>query len=292
MDDTGVAGGYGYGDTDRSSDGIVVRLENGDGFAWGDTIQGTVTLEGSQQPTRVALLTVGIVEQDMTSYAEPIGYVPAVPGTMLAPNVDPTPPTALETRYEETVIARDITLPGPGESLSLPFSLTVPHGRSLTNGYFVVAHAAVASDGPDLTGSESFVLLPPRHAQAMIAALETFGPFEAIAFQTHPRESGDGDFYDLNFAAPESLRHALDGVRFRLEEDGPNIVGHIEVNPQEHTLREHLASLLRADRVRFPLSFPREALNAAARENRPPEAVVERLHEVLDPYLKRGSGAA
>ncbi|HVK05985.1 MAG TPA: hypothetical protein VM490_21125 [Armatimonadaceae bacterium] len=289
--DDGMAAAYaGYGGEQRGGEGALqVRFENGEAFAWGDTIQGTVIVPSLPAPARVALLTVSVVEQDVDSFVEPAAFAThGAPGGLTSLEIDPLQPAALETEYGSVVVARDFSLAPGGEPVVLPFSLRVPHGRSVTSGYFVSAHAAVSTDGSDLNGAEPFTLLPPRFVRALTASLETFGAFEPILLHNRPRAGGEGDFFDLNFAAPAELRDALDGVRFLVEEDGDVIRGEVEVNPQEHTLREHLASLFHADRVHFPVSFEREALNAAARDGRPAEEVVARLREILDPFLNRG----
>jgi hypothetical protein len=281
--DDSAADGAALGD-----DGAAIRFTNGDAFGWGDTIEGVVVLAPGAHPVQVAEVAVAVIEQDIDGIVvEPqfltMGGNPAVSDAMQ--EVEAPPHNAGGVR--EVVVARDLTL-GTAAPLEVPFTLTVPHGDSLANLYSVAVRVAVAT--PDADGDreavEPFVILPPRFLQGLLRGLDGIGEFSVTGVRSEPKADGSGDTYDLDFAPPETLRQHLDGVRFLVEDDATRVWGHLEINPQEHTLAQHLESLVRADRVRFPLEFDKADLAAAGEAGRASEDAARRLQELIGPYIK------
>jgi len=263
--------------------GFVVRITSGDGFAWGETIAGTVTVFPAKAETiSFSRVTVSVIEQDEDGFTTPTPFG----GIGLSTEIGTTEAFPIEIPYHAVVIAEDITLaPGDAER-DIPFTLMVPMGIALTAVCFVAAHAAsTAGIDSDRHAAAGFTLLPPRFIQAATNALLTFGDFEQIEQADSPKAEGSGYVFTLDFIAPPSLHHALDGVKFELEEDGAQVIGTIVINPQEHTLADHLRSFIHADRIRVPVAFDRAELETAGNEGIASEAVKQRLHELLDPFL-------
>ena len=65
---------------------------------------------------------------------------------------------------------------------------------------------------------------------------------------------------------------------------GPDVVGVVEINPQEHSLGDVLQSLTKKDRIRHDVGFTAAELASATGSEAPP-AVVARLRQLLQPYL-------
>ncbi len=268
---------------------LTIRFTNGEAFAWGDVIEGEVVIR--PRPGHSVLLAevaVAVIEQDIDGIVvEPSLRAVGTPGSAATAAAMAEGPEIVGGVHE-VVIARDLTVSPEAGPVSLPFSLAVPHGESLANAYAVAARAAVS--GNDLDGDmeavEPFPVLPPLFLQALIRGLDTLGDFALSAVRSEPKEDGTGDRYDLDFAPPEGMKQHLDGVRFLVQDDATRVWGELEVNPQEHTLAEHLASLVRADRERFPLEFDKAELNAAAARDEPSPEAARRLQELVGPYLK------
>jgi len=268
---------------------LTIRFTNGEAFAWGDAIEGEVVVRPRPgHAVRLAEVAVAVIEQDIDGIVvEPSLLATGTPGSAATAVALAQGPEIVGGVHEK-VIARDVVVSPETGTVSLPFSVAVPHGESLANSYALAARAAVS--GNDLDGDmeavEPFPVLPPRFLQALIRGLDTVGDFSLSAVRSEPKEDGAGDRYDLDFAPPEGMKQHLDGVRFLIEDDATRVWGELEVNPQEHTLAEHLASFVRADRERFPLEFDKAELNAAAARNKPSPEAARRLQELIGPYLK------
>lgn len=272
--------------------GIAVRLTNGEGFAWGDAIEGVVTLVAhASEIVTFSVVSVSIAEQDTEGFMTPAGFagtrdplnpLGAAPfGTEFS--AISTPP--IETTRDETVIARDVTMAPGAPAQDLPFSLPVSSHIRLTALCYVAARA-VATDGVDNDrhGAVSFALLPPRPIQSIQSALRTFGDFQSVEVSNSLGEDGKVHFL-LDYVAPKDLQDRLDGVKFELTEGEATISGVAEINPQEKTFADHLRSFVHADRIRFPLEFDRVELDSVESARTGSASVKQRLHELLDTFL-------
>ena len=269
---------------------LLIHLTNGNGFAWNEIIEGTVLIPQPTQTVTYSLISVSIVEQDIDGFMSPVGFAgrrdPLFTDTGLGDASSLGTVLPIEIQFGETVIARDITLTNGSPVLEIAFSLPVPSGIPLTEACFVTAQA-VASFGRDndLHTAVPFILLPPRSLQAVQNSLKTFGDFVAVEISDAPNPDGKGYQFTLDYVAPESLQDRLDGIKFILSDIGDTVTGIAEINPQEHSLADHLRAFLHADRIRVPLQFNRAELDTAGKANLPSESVQQRLHELLDPFL-------
>ena len=278
-----------------AGDKVLIRITNGDGFAWGETIKGIVTLLPEDvEAVTFSLVSVTIIEQDADGFASPVAFsgirAPLNPLSGVGVISDGAGLSAepLEVAYEDTVIARDVTI-APGDlPREIPFRLIIPVGIPLTAAcYLTVRSEATTGLDADRHGATPFTLLPPRYLQAIRDALKTLGDFESIEITDVPRyQQSAPHHFIMDFLAPRSLQYYLDGIKFELEEKGTEITGMAIINPQEHTLADHLRSFLHADRIHIPVTFDRQELEKAANAGLPSEAATTRLHELLDPLLK------
>ncbi|MBC8134756.1 MAG: hypothetical protein H8F28_02585 [Fibrella sp.] len=272
--------------------GIAVHLTNGDGFTWGETIEGIVTI--SPHPTEsvtFSVISVSVAEQDTEGFMTPVGFAgtrdPLNPigATVLGTEFSGLGNPPVQTSYEEIVIARDVTMAPRTPAQEIPFTISVSKNIRLTTLCFVAARA-VATDGVDNDrhAAVSFVLLPPHAIQGIQNTLKTFGDFEEVEVSNASAEAGKVR-YTLDYIAPKNLQDRLDGIKFELVETDTQITGFAEINPQEKTLADHLRSFVHADRIRFPLEFDRAELAAAGTAKTTAVSVKQRLHELLDTFL-------
>ena len=280
---------------DLLSDDLVLRLRiTGDGFAWNDTIHGVVTLH--PRPTEsvtYSVVSVAVVTQNRDGFASPTGFAgmrdPLNPlMSMGLPSDGLLAGAPPETEWDDVVIARDVVVSPGSSAAEIAFALPVSPRIALGDLCFVAARAA-ATNGVDNDrhAAAPFVLLPPPAVQAVQNALRGFGDFRAVSVTNAPGESGDASVrhFTLDYRAPEALQSALNGVCFDLSESETHVSGMVVINPQEHSLADHLRAMVHADRVRSPVHFDRAELYAAGTAGLPAASVTARLHELLDPFL-------
>lgn len=274
-----------------AGDKALIRVTSGDGFAWGETIEGVVTLlPNDVEVVTFSVVSVTIVEQDADGFTSAVAFSeirdplnPLAGAGAISDGVEP-----LEVAYEDTVIARDVTL-APGDvPRELSFSLVIPVGIPLTAScYLTVRAEATLGLDADRHAATPFTLLPPRYLQAIRDSLNTIGDFESIEITDVPRHQQSAPHhFVMDFLAPRSLQYYLDGIKFELQETETEITGTAIINPQEHTLADHLRSLVHADRIHIPIAFDRQELEKAGSAGLPSEAATARIHELLDPLLK------
>lgn len=277
--------------TDESA--IFVHLTNGNGFTWNETITGVVTVyPHPAESVTYSSVTVGIVTQNADGFTAPIGFG-GMNGALnplgvsgFADGLGANAYVPVEVPWGEVVIVRDFAVPASGAAHEIAFELPVPRQLLLDDLCFVSAHAVAASGADfDRAAAVPFVLLPPHTVQAVQKSLRTFGDFSAVEVTERPGKVEGTHEYTLDYRAPETLHDRLDGVRFELAETGDTLSGAVVINPQEHSLADRLRSLVQADRVTIPVTFPLAELDAAGKAGQPAPSVVARLSELFDPFL-------
>ena len=240
---------------------VQVRLESA-AFAWGDRITGALLVQGGNTDQTLADVKVSLREHWVTR------------------DSDNDRDNDREHHYRhhgEVVLAREVSIPA-GSRQETPFTITVPDGLDLGHDYAVSARLSVRG-GADRTGLAEITLLPPAFVRGLATALRAVAPFTQKSLGHRKSES-----FNVDFAPPENLRESLDGVRFLIKDAGDNVTGEFEINPQEKSLSDRFRALLKKDRVRHPITFPKAALAQGAAGPAPDE-IVTRLRELLTPYL-------
>ena len=272
---------------------VTVGITNGDGFAWNDVIDGVVTLHAGAEPATCSVVSVGIVTQDVDGFMSPVSFAGMRdPHSLLLGVPIPTEtgevvgsPVLAEHSIGEVVIARDVSV-APGTTVELAFQLPVPSTIALGDMCFVSARAESAQ-GVDADRHDAlpFVLLPPSAIQALQAGVRAFGDFTSIEVSATPGETAGERRFVLDYVAPTALQDRLDGFRWEVTETADIVSGMAVINPQERSVSDHLRSFVHADRVRIPVTFDRAELVAATKAGTVAASVIERLHELLSPFL-------
>ena len=165
----------------------------------------------------------------------------------------------------------------PGREYAWACSILVPDAVQLSHDWAVVAQLGVPL-AVDRDGATGFLLLPPLAVQGLELALGACGDFKL-----RWRSNNKGEVH-TDFQPPEALKRSLDGVKLIVREEGAEVVGILEVNPQEKSLSDRLKSLVRADLVKYPIRYPAAAL-AASVTGAPAPEVVSHLRSLITPHL-------
>ncbi len=227
-------------------------------YHWGDILQGTVVVTGGSVEQVAGEIQVSLMEHWVTR--------------------DNDGDDEHHYRHHNTqTIAREVTLP-PQSVQQWSFSIPVPHGVVMSHDWYAHARVCVPR-AVDRTGQAAFDMLPPASLMGLGNAL-----CEALPMRLSSR-GNSGARAILDFAPGDQYKQYLDGVKLVFAEDGEQLRGFVEVNPQERSFADRLKALARADRVKHELTFAAEPLRAA--ENGPaPGDVVEQLRQLLAPYLR------
>lgn len=179
-------------------------------------------------------------------------------------------------RHNAVSLATNIEVE-PGQEYAWACALTIPDAVALSHDWAVVARLGVPL-AVDREGVTSFTLLPPRAVEGLEMALCACGDF-SLRWRTNRKTEVHSDF-----RPPDGLKKSLDGVKLIVQEEGPDVVGVLEINPQEKSLADRLKSLVRADLVKHPIRFPAAPL-AASLNGTPVPEVVTQLRNLIVPHL-------
>ena len=277
-----------------TSDGLSVRITNGDEFAWGDVIEGIVSAVDNPIAAQIQQVTVGIALSDgnelfaFASMGQP--FLPAGASGMAASAVAPGI-ASVPNLLNEIVIAdathADVSsnVSGGAQGSEWAFALAVPEGVSLSAACRVIAHAGGQGQWDDGYADAPFTLLPPPFVQAVYAALLDSGDFAVTDRTDAPLQDAPGYLFTLVCAAPDALKERLNGVTLELRASDDRVTGTLEIAPHEHSFADHLRAFVHADRVRVPLDFPRAEVEAAGKAHAASRTATARFHELLDPFL-------
>jgi len=249
MDKLGAAAGLGAAEVSVST------LESV--YHWGDAARGTLGLRGGSVEQRVTRITVAAMERWETRDSD---------GDRREEYRD----------HHETQVAGESLL-APGAAAQHPFEVQIPDGADLEHEWYIHVRVHVAG-GADRHAYSGFRLLPPPAILGLSAALGEVAPFRQQYLGNARRQ------VIMDFAPPDHLKDKLDGVKLLVTEDGGAVHGILEINPQEHSLVDHLKALVQADRIKREIRFPAESL-AAAPEGPAPLEVVQALRELLQGYV-------
>jgi sporulation-control protein spo0M len=226
-------------------------------YHWYDAIRGTVQVRGGTADQTATEVRVGIMEHWVvrdTKEADQHYY----------------------KHHNEVTLARNVPVP-TGSAQQWEFEVKVPEG-DFSHDWYVQARVCVPM-AVDREGNAGFVLLPPASALGLGRAVCQVAPFTEKAHAMYGKD------VHLDYRPPANLEQSLDGVKLMVREQGDQLVGTFEVNPQEHSIADRLKALVHKDRVRYPISFPAAPLAAAEGGAPVPDEVVAKLRELLQPYL-------
>ncbi|MBW3624228.1 MAG: sporulation protein [Armatimonadetes bacterium] len=226
-------------------------------YHWSDTIQGTLFVKGGTTDQTASEIKVSVLEEWETRDSEGDSDYH-------------------QERHNERTVARDVSIPA-GTTQEIPFEVTVPHAENFGHDWSVSSRICVAR-AADRHDKVRFKMLPPVAIMRAADALKAIAPFKP----KHYINNKGTVHYD--FAPPEDKKDTLDGVLLMLREDGDQVTGVFEINPQEQSIADRLKALMKKDRVKHDVSFDRNALLEAP-EGEPPVEVVEKMRELLQPYL-------
>jgi sporulation-control protein len=237
---------------------VKVELEQGT-YHWGETVRGKITVEG------------GEVEQSASAV---VVYV-----TETWEEVDSDGDRETRSRnYNDQTLAQQVVL-AVGSRQEWPFAVPLPPHASLTSEWSVGARVKVAG-AVDRHGAAGFTLLAPRAVLALSQALCRIADCELKSF------ANKNEKITVELRPLPQRRKDLDGLTLTVKDDGQQVAGTLEINPQEKSLADRLKALAKKDRVYHNVAFDSPSL--AASETDAPANVVEQLQSWLAPHLSFG----
>jgi sporulation-control protein len=237
---------------------VQIVLEN-NRYHWGETVRGKVVLQGGEVEQNASAVTVNITE----SWEET--------------DSDGDRTTRSRVHHEQT-LAQQVAIPA-GSQQEWPFAVPLPLNANLTSDWSVAARVKV-SGAVDRQGKADFALLAPRAVRALSQALCRLGECELKS------QANNGEKITVELRPLPQRRKDLDGLRLIVSDNGQQVIGTFEINPQEKSFADRLKALAKKDLVHHAISFDSAAL-AAADENESalPSNVVEQLKSLLAPHL-------
>jgi sporulation-control protein spo0M len=241
---------------------VSVTLEKGS-YHWNETIRGRAVLKGGQVEQQVSELKVVIVESWMERTRDMDGD------------------TSRERRYRyygQRVLATQLSV-APDSQQQWDFEVQLPGEGTLSHEWSVQASAGVAG-AVDRHSSCAFRLLPTAGVIGLVNAL-----YQALPCTVNSM-SNNSTQVSVDFKPPATHQQALDGLMLIVQDDGNQVSGVLEVNPQEKSFSDRLKALTKQDRVKYPIAFPSAPLAAAADGSGPaPAEVTTHLRELIQPHL-------
>ena len=248
----------------------IVELAGQD-YYWTETVRGALTLTGGQAEQTVDNLTARLACHSIgtDSHGQPYD------------NYD---------RFSETSIAIGLTVT-PSSSQQFPFEVVVPDIASPTGtdyklqpvtwfveGMAYIHHAIDASGGAVIT------VHCPATLEALASAIEQVAPVAQRMKYNTDAFMRSQPIIHFQFAPTDEGKASLDGVKLDVEERDGQVIGTLEINPQEHSRADHLRALVLKDRVHHAVSFPAAAL-FAGEDGSVGREVLAQLDEWFRPYL-------
>ncbi len=237
MEKFGAQFGYGLAEL------TVVLDEPTKAYAGGDTIKGTVTIRGGKLD-QLGQLSIQLCE---------IWYEVYYAGK--------TPSNTQRNRYHnETLLSENLELKAGGDSEEFRFAVTMVPDGCLVHQWSVVAlftttATAIASANAPIE------IAPPKEIAELTDLITALEPFELVDCINHDSE------YILNFlpTTPE-LKERFDAIRLTLHRDHyeGQLTGELLINPQEHSLKEHLQSILQLNNRTVPITLTAEEIAKGA----------------------------
>lgn len=232
-------------------------------FEGGDVIRGTITTRGGKV-AEVGRLTVMFGERWETMVA-----------------TGQTPRTVAQFRgHEATIVVESLELPAAEEGPELRFALTMLPDTDLSH-HWTVDALFESDEAVDSVGSAAFKVATP----APIAGLQSAVP-AVMAFELYNLYNNGSEYHlDFHAATPE-VKNQFDSVHLTvtLDREADTINGTFLVNPQEHTLIDHLQSLVQANNRKYP--FALKASEAAQGVDGPAVDAIRKIIEE-DPAFRK-----
>jgi sporulation-control protein spo0M len=250
VDKLGAAVGIGIARLGVSLDAPDAEYEGG------DILRGTITTHGGKVP-EVGRLTVALVERWETTVVT--GQIPRTVAQYLS--------------HAETVVMEGLELPAEEVGPEFRFALTMIPDADLSHGWSVGA-LFESSEAVDSVASADFTVAVPAPIRGLRDAVPAVAAFELYNLYNN------GPEYHLDYrAATPEVKDRFDSVHLTvtLDRDADTLNGQLLVNPQEHTLVEHLQSLVQANNRAYPLAL--KASEAARGADGPAVAALRALLE-------------
>lgn len=236
---------------------VQVVLEDGR-YHWNDTIKGKVIVQGGNVEQRASEVSVNITE----SWVE----------------VDSDGDREQKSRaYNQRILGSDVPIP-VGTTQEWEFELQVPNDGQLGHSWSVAARVSVPG-AVDRHGKADFQLLPPRAVMALANLTCQVGECELKSFTN----SSSKVTVELKPLPPR--QKDLDGLTLIVTDDGRQVAGTFEVNPQEKSMADRLRALAKKDRVRHPIAFDSASLVSATDAPGVSAQVAEQLRSFVAPHL-------
>lgn len=227
-------------------------------------VSGQIVLHGGRVPQKVRRLTVDLYEYWVTGHGKHRQYH--------------------QCRHQREVLA-EYLMASPGMQRTYEFRLQIPADARCTRrreGWEARAEAHIPWS-VDPRASAPLQVLPHAEVLAVQRCARDMIGLVPVDWDGRRREV----FY--NFRAPHWLQHLLDGVGFRLWVEGDYLEGRIDLNKQEHGLKDMLGALVGADHEELTLHIPRSELVTRRGTPRPEGAyrhlkgIFERMGAVVPP---------
>jgi hypothetical protein len=185
--------------------------------------------------------------------------------------------------YNDTILSHVFETAAHSDTVRLPFTLRIPEGVTLENEWFLTAAFAAEGAMSPISGRLSFKLLPGAVVQGLVATLVT----ASQVTETKVWGGTDGVYQCRFLPRGEQTKH-LDGMHLtvKVDRDEDTVEGALHINPQEHTLVDHLRSIVGANNEKHPFSFPASAMaESAAADQEPYPAAVRYFRDCLAPHF-------
>ena len=201
----------------------------------GSAVAAAVRIEGGTVTQDVQMLTVDLVEYWVTGSGKNRTH---------------------HRHVRERVVAAEALTVEPHFAQEFPVILHLPADARCTRrreGWCLSAEAHIRW-AVDARAEVPLNVLPHREVLAIQRAVKGPMGFRPCAWD------GAHDVIAYDFAAPDDLRHVLDGITLRLRVLGDALEGEVVLNRQEHGVGGVLRAMVGGDRERIGLAIPRSAL--------------------------------
>jgi|GEM_PF-4029333 sporulation-control protein spo0M len=246
----GAAFGFGIAELQVTLD------EPGHAYGGGDIVKGVITTKGGKLD-ETGTLTVALFEH----WTETV-------------HTGTTPSTANRYRYHnETLLVENLLLKAGEAGPDYRFALTMIFDGNLGHDWGVIArfeapHAATS------VCETAFIIAPPPVIAGLSEAVKAVMPFQLYQWYNY-RSQYHLEFHPTTAEVKDKFDALLMTVNLNRDEDA--LLGELIINPQEHTLSDHLQSLLQTNNRTLPLS-----LSAAETAKGAEGATVALLRDLLE----------
>ncbi|GAB4462651.1 MAG: hypothetical protein OHK0029_29860 [Armatimonadaceae bacterium] len=224
-------------------------------YAAGDVIHGTISTLGGKLNEK-GILSVSLYEH----------WVEMVP-------TGATMSSASRYRHHNsTLLVEGLELKAGEKGPDYPFALTMVMHPNLGHDWGVMARFE-APNVAESTAQASFRIHPPAAIAGLVAMVREVLPMEMYQWYNHRNR------YHVNFRPEtEEVKEQFDALHFTvdLDTEADTLNGELLINPQEHTVSDHLQSLLQSNNRTVPIAFTASEVARGAESD-----AAESLREIL-----------